>query len=104
MGRASRGSLDSGREDRHMNVKRVLLGGLIAGIVYFFGDGLVHGLLLKQLWAAILGSNTHQTMHSPPYYLPYDLLKRWARVWIYAAIWPRFGPGPNTAVIAEFAG
>jgi len=73
-----------------MNVKRVFLGGLIAGIVYFLGDGLVHGLLLKQLWAAILGANTQQTMHSPAYYLPYDLLKGWAVLWIYAAIRPRF--------------
>jgi len=87
-----------------MNVKRVFLGGLIAGIVYFFGDGLVHGLLLKQQWAAILRANTQQTMHSPAYYLPYDLLKGWAVVWIYAAIRPRFGPGPKTAVLAGFVG
>ena len=87
-----------------MNINRVILGGLLAGIVYFFGDGLVHGVLLKQQWAAILGPQTQQDLHSPAYFLPYDLLKGLAVIWIYAGIRPRFGPGPKTAVLAGLAG
>ena len=87
-----------------MNINRVILGGLLAGIVYFLGDGLVHGVLLKQQWAAILGPQTQQDLHSPAYFLPYDLLKGLAVIWIYAGIRPRFGPGPKTAVLAGLAG
>ena len=87
-----------------MNINRVILGGLLAGIVYFLGDGLVHGVLLKQQWAAILGPQTQQDLHSPAYFLPYDLLKGLAVMWIYAGIRPRFGPGPKTAVLAGLAG
>ena len=87
-----------------MNINRVILGGLLAGIVYFFGDGLVHGVLLKQQWAAILGPQTQQDLHSPAYFLPYDLLKGLAVIWIYAGIRPRFGPGPKTTVLAGLAG
>ena len=87
-----------------MNINRVILGGLLAGIVYFLGDGLVHGVLLKQQWAAILGPQTQQDLHSPAYFLPYDLLKGLAVMWSYAGIRPRFGPGPKTAVLAGLAG
>jgi hypothetical protein len=87
-----------------MNINRVILAGLLAGIVYFLGDGLVHGVLLKQQWAAILGPQTQQDLHSPVFFLPYDLLKGLAVMWIYAGIRPRFGPGPKTAVLAGLAG
>ncbi len=87
-----------------MNINRIILGGVLAGIVYFFGDGLLHGILLKQQWAAILGPQTQQDLHSPAYFFPYDLLKGLAVAWIYAGIRPRFGAGPKTAVLAGLAG
>lgn len=83
-----------------MNYTRIVLGGLIAGIVYFIGDGAVHGALLHRYWVEILGANADEALHQPAYFGPYDLLKGLVAIWIYAAVRPRFQPGPMTAVIA----
>jgi hypothetical protein len=85
-----------------MNAKRIILGGIVAGIVYFVGDGVVHGALLHSRWVEILGPNADQSLHQPGYFFPYDLLKGLLALWIYAAARPRLGPGPLTAVIAGF--
>ena len=86
-----------------MNILRILLGGLVAGFVYFIGDGIVHGALLHSHWVEILGPNADQALHQPAYFGPYDLLKGVLAVWIYAAIRPRFGAGIMTAAIAGLA-
>jgi len=91
-----------------MNVPRIVLGGVVAGILCFIGDGIVHGTLLKQLWAeAMLNLGRKAAAEPPPvhmvYYLAYDLAKALVGVWLYAAIRPRFGAGPRTAVIAAVA-
>lgn len=86
-----------------MTVGRIILGGLVAGIVYFIGDGIVHGALLKQHWAEILGAihvDPEKALKTPAVFGIYDLLKGLIVVWVYAAIRPRLGPGPKTAVIA----
>jgi len=86
-----------------MNFTRIFLGGLIAGIVYFIGDGIVHGALLHSHWTEVLGPNADQSLHQPAYFGPYDLLKGLLAVWIYAAIRPRFRAGPLTAAVAGLA-
>ena len=83
-----------------MNIPRILLGGIVAGIIYFIGDGIVHGALLHSGWVAILGPNADQSLHQPGYFGPYDLLKGFLAVWIYAVARPRLGAGPRTASIA----
>jgi len=86
-----------------MNFGRLILGGIVAGIVYFIGDGVVHGLLLKQQWATILSAinvDAEKALKTPAIFGTYDLIKGLVAVWIYAAIRPRFGPGAKTAVIA----
>lgn len=89
-----------------INVNRLLLGGLIAGIVCFFGDGVVHGVLLRQRWMdvmAALGRPMGDDRAGFPYFAVYDLFKGVGAIWIYAAIRPRFGAGLRTAVLAGLA-
>jgi hypothetical protein len=87
-----------------INVGRVIVGGIIAGIICFFGDGVVHGVLLKDRWAEIMTalgkSGSDVGRQHPGYFLAYDLLKGLLAVWLYAAMRPRFGPGPATALLA----
>jgi hypothetical protein len=85
---------------------RVILGGIIAGIICFLGDGVVHGILLRDRWAEIMtalgkGGGDVGRQH-PGYFITYDLLKGLLAVWLYAAARPRFGPGPTTALLAAF--
>lgn len=86
-----------------MNIGRLIVGGIVAAIIYFIGDGVVHGALLKQHWASILGAinvDAEKALKTPAIFGLYDLIKGFAAVWIYAAIRPRFGPGVGTAIIA----
>ena len=72
-----------------MNVGRWILGGIVAGIVYFIGDGVVHGVLLKQHWASILGAinvDAEKALKTPQIFGIYDLVKGLIAVWIYAGI------------------
>ncbi len=86
-----------------INVGRAIFGGIIAGIVCFLGDGVVHGVLLKERWAEVmtaLGRSGDVGSRHPVYFITYDLLKGLIAVWIYAAIRPHFGAGPATALVA----
>jgi hypothetical protein len=86
-----------------MNVPKIIIGGVVAGILCFIGDGIVHGVLLQERWAQIMAALGRKTTEEPShmvYYAAYDLAKALLGVWLYAAIRPRFGPGPRTAVIA----
>src|SRR5579859_1103231 len=93
-------------KESKVNLGRILLAGVVAGILYFLGDGLVHGVLLKQQWAVILSAiniDPERAMKSPAIYGVYDLAKGLAVMWIYAAIRPRFGAGPKLAFLAGLA-
>jgi hypothetical protein len=86
-----------------MNVPRIVLGGVVAGIICFIGDGLVHGILLRERWVrlgAALGRTSSPDLRSFVEWGLYDLAKGLMGVWIYAAIRPRFGAGPRTGAIA----
>jgi hypothetical protein len=84
-----------------MNYAKIALGGLVAGVICFIGDGIVHGVLLQARWMEIAN-----TLHLPRgdsgfgYFSIYDLAKGVASVLLYAMIRPRLGPGARTAVIA----
>ena len=86
-----------------MNAKRIVVGGIVAGIIYYVGDGILHGLILEGQWRDVAA-----TLQLPPehdkggyaWFAAYDLAKGIAAIFIYAAIRPRFGAGPRTAAIA----
>jgi|SRR5208282_3527833 len=88
-----------------INVGRLILGGIVAGIAIDIVDYFVDGMWLGQRWAdgmALLGkpgfSQTQIILFNV-----IGLLTGIAAIWVYAAIRPRFGAGIKTAVIAGLA-
>jgi hypothetical protein len=89
---------------------RVLLGGLVAGILWWVFEGCVHGGILGKDWMSAmeaLGKTKEQMEAGHMQFMAlvtvWSLLAGILGVWGYAAIRPRFGPGPRTAVIAGIA-
>ena len=88
-----------------INYGRVVLGGLAAGVVANVCDFVTNGYLMaddsrrmaQRLgldWNAVAGTSTAIT------WVVIDFLYAMLMVWTYAAIRPRLGPGPATAMIA----
>jgi hypothetical protein len=89
-----------------INLGRVLLGGLVAGLVMNISEAALHGGMLGQDALELFRSrNVPDTAH------PVQMIALIAAtfiigiiaVWLYAAIRPRYGAGPKTAVIAGLA-
>jgi hypothetical protein len=84
-----------------INPKGVILGGLVAGLVLNVIDYLVWGVWLAPDFAAALQSAGKPPADSLiPLWILLDFVYGIALVQLYAAIRPRFGPGPATAVKA----
>jgi hypothetical protein len=87
------------------NVGRLILGGIVAGIV---ADGLgyvVDGVLLGQQWADGMKALGHGGF-AQNQWIWFDLLGLAGGIfllWLYAAIRPTMGAGPKTAIIAGLA-
>jgi uncharacterized PurR-regulated membrane protein YhhQ (DUF165 family) len=88
-----------------MNVRRLILGGLVAGMVFNLVDYLVDVVMLGAEWSEgfkALGHNgfsTNQLIGSGVT----GLVGGTVAVWIYVGIRPRFGAGPKTAIYAGLA-
>ena len=84
-----------------MNRARVVIAGLAAGLVANILDFVVNGFLLAEEMAANsqrLGlADGPETMYV---WIAVDFVYGLLIAFTYAAIRPRFGPGPKTAVIA----
>ena len=93
-----------------INVPKVLIGGLIAGVVLSIIDVLLYGAVLKApmevAWHAAGRPAMSDALRSieVPASIFLDLVAGVFLVWMYAAIRPRFGAGPGTAVKAGLAG
>jgi len=89
-----------------INWARVFIGGLLAGIVMFALGYVFYGLWLsKEMGAAMqaLGRPPMaETVGTRVFILVMSLVSGIIAVWFYAAIRPRFGPGPKTAALAGF--
>lgn len=86
-----------------INWMRVLLGGLLAGLVFNVLEGILGALYLGREYGAALEALGHpmsQSAGTMVHYLALGFLFGIAIVAIYAFIRPRFGPGPRTAVYA----
>ncbi|NJD09914.1 MAG: hypothetical protein FIB01_05525 [Gemmatimonadetes bacterium] len=84
-----------------MNYRRVLLGGLIAGLVIEASETLLNGVVLAKPATALL--EAHGLTYAPwamPVFGLMAFLYGFLLAWLYAALRPRFGPGFGTAVIA----
>jgi hypothetical protein len=89
-----------------INTRKVVVGGLAAGVVLAVLDFFVNGVLMaEQNTAALTALNPSlaENMESGglmAVFILCDLLFGWLLVWTYAAMRPRFGAGPKTAVLA----
>src|SRR5213596_869656 len=88
-----------------INMLKVLVGGLIAGVVLNIVDSFLFGYLLKDQMAAAMASINRPAITNAqiPYFVVLDFVAGVFLVWLYAAIRPRFGAGPVTAAKAGIA-
>jgi len=88
-----------------INLQKVIVGGLIAGLVLNVFDFLVYGVWLKNDMNAAMVALNRPAMSTNMilWFVFLDFLYGIWLVWLYAAIRPRFGAGPRTAVIAGVA-
>lgn len=87
-----------------VNMKRVVLGGIVVALVVNVFEG-VFGFLMKDEWEAALRNLGVQLKTGPAMFLPilWSIGVGVLAVWLYAAIRPRYGPGPKTAIRAALA-
>ena len=86
-----------------INYGRVVLGGIVGGIVAFFLDSLVNVIWLGQQWLDAMKSLNRPNGNPGPFLVCLFLAEFVGgilTVWVYAAIRPRFGAGLRTSVYA----
>lgn len=89
---------------KNINYGRVILGGLVAGLILNIGEFLLNEVVFAQQMREFFerlrvpppGSSFIATAVGLTFLLGIVI------VWLYAMIRPRFGPGPKTAIIAAF--
>jgi hypothetical protein len=89
-----------------MNTTRVLLGGLVSGLVMNVGEAALHGGVLGADAQALFTRYQLDTTPSPVPIVSLILMTfvlGIASVWLYAAIRPRYGAGARTAIVAGLA-
>ena len=84
----------------NMNASRILIGGIVAGVVINIGTYILNAYLLgTDMTAAItrmnLGPIGYEAMAC---FIVLGVVVGIATIWLYAAIRPRYGAGPKTAV------
>lgn len=89
-----------------INTGKVVVGGLAGGAVLAVLDFVVNGLILAEQNAAALTAlnpalvENMESGGTVAAFIVIDLLLGILLVWTYAAMRPRFGPGPKTAALA----
>ena len=85
-----------------INYARVLLGGLLAGLIINISEYILNEPILGTDWKAAM-----ESLGRPPiaggditWFVILGFVLGILCVWVYAAIRPRFNPGPKTAVCA----
>lgn len=87
-----------------INWTRIVLGGLLAGVVITLvglGFSVFLGGDLKRVVQA--ARPLHTRAQALAFFIPVYFVGGILAVWWYAAIRPRFSPGPKTAAVAGFA-
>lgn len=89
-----------------INWGRVVLGGLLAGVVLNVYDWLLNGVILMNDWNTALQALGKGQMGGGMvvWFVVCDFLIGLWTLWLYAAIRPRYGAGPKTALIAGLGG
>ncbi|MGA2482789.1 MAG: hypothetical protein ABSF92_06700 [Candidatus Acidiferrales bacterium] len=83
-----------------INWVRVLLGGLLAGVILNIFDWVVNGMVLKHQWeAAMQALGRPMPKSAMAVFVVCDFILGIGAIWIYALARPRLGPGPKTALL-----
>ena len=90
---------------KRINYGRVLLGGILAGVLMFMADGFIHSKLLHEHWMAAMkaaGRSVEAEEHGSDmlYFAAFELLRGLAVAGLYSVFRTHCGPGPKTAVCA----
>jgi len=88
-----------------MNTGKVIVGGLVAGLVFNVGDFLINTQVLAADNAAFmtrlgLDPAAMESFSGMAPWIVVDFLMGLLIVWTYSAIRPRLGPGVSTAIVA----
>jgi hypothetical protein len=89
-----------------INGLRVIAGGLAAGALIDTCEFVVNGILLQHRWShnlRALGKAAALDPRQAIAFAAWGLMVGLFAVWLYAAIRPRYGAGPRTAVMAGVA-
>ncbi|MCY4587725.1 MAG: hypothetical protein OXB98_16945 [Bryobacterales bacterium] len=86
-----------------MNWKRIVLGGLVAGLIINMSQGALHEGVLKDTWSTAmqaLGKTGEFSGGQIAMFNIMGFMTGIALVCLYASIRPRYGAGPKTALCA----
>jgi hypothetical protein len=87
----------------HTNRGRVILGGLLAGLVINIVEFITNGVILREAWGRAmqaLGKPAELSTGAIVMFNIWGFLLGIVAVWLYAAIRTRYGPGSSTAIRA----
>ena len=91
-----------------LNWPRLLISILVAAVIMFLSDGLLHDRLVSADWSAVyakLGANEpHHEGAAIAYFVIFELGRAFIAMFLYALMRSFFGAGPKTAVLAGIAG
>lgn len=88
---------------RAINWTRVLIGGIVAGLIIDVVEGLLHGVVLGPEWRQAmqaLGKPLEENTGRMLFYVLLGFAYGILAVLLYASIRPRYGAGPKTALYA----
>lgn len=86
-----------------MNYGRVILGGLVAGLIMNAGEFLLNGVILHKAMVEWASGHNFPAEPAPSFMvvaIGLTFVLGIVMVWLYALIRPRMGPGPKTAIVA----
>lgn len=84
-----------------INAARVLLGGLLAGVIINLSEWFWNGVVFaKDFEEAMKALNRPEALsgQAMAVFIVWGFLVGILSIWVYAAVRPRFGPGPKTAL------
>ena len=87
-----------------ISVPRLIIGGVVAGLVVFLLDGVLHGVVLQSRWAAAMSGIGRPVASgdagSFKWFITSGIFTGLAAVAIYVGLRGSMGAGPRTAIVA----
>jgi hypothetical protein len=87
-----------------INWGRLIIGAIVAAIILFVSDGLMHETWLHEDWLAVYNRLRATTPEETPvsliYFAIFELGRGFLALFLYVLMRERFQPGPKTAALA----